>query len=357
LEGVGEGWPLFNFTRIDIMGKAIYNASDKGKAAKAKEYREKYGPDMPTHKLARIMYSENNLLFNDTENARQMLRYIEGKLGRHSVKVNKDTKFFKTEARQLNPYNLPASDETEYEPYYIKGNRILVLSDIHIPYHSIPALTAALDWAKKNKPDTILLNGDTLDCHQLSRFVKDPKSRNFGQELNSFKDFITVLKTEFPKAQIIFKEGNHEERYNHFLYTKANELTGVSEFTLYNIINSRAAGIEYVAEKRILKAGELNIIHGHEFPGGTFSPVNIARGLFLRAKVSCMQGHNHQTSEHTETDMNGRITTTWSVGCLSELHPDYMKLNKWNHGFAFIEVDKDGSFQVHNKRIHKGEVL
>ena len=89
----------------------------------------------------------------------------------------------------------------------------------------------------------------------------------------------------------------------------------------------------------------------------TFSPVNIARGLFLKAKVSAMQGHNHQTSEHTETDMNGRITTTWSVGCLSELHPMYMPLNKWNHGFAFVEVQPDGDFQVQNKRIHKGEVL
>lgn len=141
------------------------------------------------------------------------------------------------------------------------------------------------------------------------------------------------------------------------MYTKANELAGVEEFKLENIIRSRAADIDYVGDKRIMKAGELNIIHGHEFSGGVFSPVNIARGLFLKAKVSCLQGHNHQTSEHTETNMNGKITTTWSVGCLSELHPAYMPLNRWNQGFAFVTVADDESFDVQNKRIHKGSVI
>jgi len=78
--------------------------------------------------------------------------------------------------------------------------------------------------------------------------------------------------------------------------------------------------------------------------------------LFTRAKVSAMQGHNHQTSEHTETDMNGKIVTTYSVACLSELHPLYLPLNKWNNGFALVEIDGK-EFHVQNKRIYKGKVL
>ena len=328
------------------------------KAGIAREYRVKYGMDMPTRKLSRIMYSENNLTFKNIDDARTVIQKIEGKAGgkRHKAS-SKNTQFYKPEHRPENPYELPKSDETIYEPYIIKGRRILVLSDIHIPYHSIPALTAAFDWARDKDVDTVLLNGDTIDAHRLSKYVTDPKKRDFAGELETFREFFTVLVQAFPKAQIIFKIGNHEERYDAFLAQKAGELSGVSEFSLENIIRSRAQGIEFVTDKRIMKAGDLNIIHGHEFTGGSFSPVNIARGLFLKAKVSAMQGHNHQTSEHTETDMNGRITTTWSVGCLSELHPMYMPLNKWNHGFAFVEVQPDGDFQVQNKRIHKGEVL
>jgi predicted phosphodiesterase len=305
---------------------------------------------MPTLKLARIMYGENKLLFANLEHARTTLRSIEGKAG-HRIK---DTLVVPN--RPLNPYNLPDSDETTYEPYTLAAKRILVLSDIHIPYHSIVAVTAALNYAKKEKPDCVLLNGDTIDFFGLSKFDKDPTKRSFADELNAFQQFFPILQKTFKDAKIVFKIGNHEERYQHFLWRKAKELAGVDEFELENIVKARANGIEFVGEKRIIKAGDLNIIHGHEFATSFFSPVNVARGLYLRGKVSAIQGHNHQSSEHTETDMNGKITTTWSVGCLCELHPAYMPINKWNHGFAIVDVaGKD--YELRNKRIWKGRVL
>lgn len=316
----------------------------------AYEYRQKFGWEMPSLKLARIMYNENLLLFSNVDQARTTIRSIEGKHKSKGAKIYKQM----TE-RPKNPYHLPDSNEAIYEPYIINAKRLLVLSDIHIPYHSIDALTCAFDFAKKEKPDAILLNGDTLDFFSLSRFAKDPKARSFAHELQTFKEFMAILKKTF-EAKIYFKLGNHEERYFHFLWMKSNELVGVDEFELENIIKARSEGIEIIKDKRIIKAGELNIIHGHEFGGSVFSPVNIARGLFLKAKVSAMQGHNHQTSEHTERDMNGRITTTFSVGCLCELSPAYLPINKWNHGFAIVDIDGQ-EFNVRNKRINKGEIL
>jgi predicted phosphodiesterase len=313
------------------------------------EYREKYGWDMPTLKLARIIYNENPLLFNGVEGVRLTLRNIEGKSSNRTI-VRKHIP-----ERPRNPYNLPQSDEAVYEPYVLDANRLLVLSDIHIPYHSIDALTCAFDYAKKEKPDAILLNGDTIDFFGLSRFMKDPKKRSVAHELQAFKELVDVIKKTF-NAKIYYKMGNHCERYEHFLWMKAHELVGIEEFDFSNIIKARAEGIEIIKDKRIMKAGDLNIIHGHEFGGSVFSPVNIARGLFLRGKVSAMQGHNHQTSEHTERDMNGRITTTFSLGCLSELHPAYLPINKWNHGFAIVDIDGQ-EFEVRNKRIHNGKVL
>lgn len=319
------------------------------KKALALTYREKYGWEMPTLKLARIMYAEHNLFFRNLDDARTALRSLEGKCvnGGHVIKEIPN--------RPLNPYNLPKSDETSYEPFRLNAKRLLVLSDIHLPYHSIESITCAFDYAKKENPDAVLLNGDTLDFYGLSRFNKNPKARDFAYELSIFKEFINVLKDTFD-AKIYFKIGNHEERYEHFLQMKAHELIGVEEFTIENIIKARAEGIEIINVKRIMKAGDLNIIHGHEFGGSIFSPVNIARGLFLRGKVSAMQGHNHQTSEHTEPNMNGEILTTWSLGCLCELHPAYLPINKWNNGFSIVDIDGD-KFEVRNKRIHKGKIL
>jgi len=321
-----------------------------------REYRRKF-PDMPTIKLARIVYKENPLLFKDVENARFTLRRIEGKTGEKDKK-KKDAAEFHREERPRNPYNLPSTEETVYEPFiFPKHKKVGILSDVHLPYHNLDALTEALRYLAEEKVDAVLLNGDTIDCHMLSRFMKDPKKRDFKYELDTLRAFFDIL-DKVLGAKIYFKIGNHEARYEHFLYQKAGELVGIEDFEFANLIKARERGIQIIESNRYMKLNELNGIHGHEYIGGISAPVNVARGLYLRGKVSAFQGHNHSTSEHTETDMNGKITTTWSIGCLSELHPAYMPLNKWNHGFAYVELDDNGiDYQFFNKRIFKGKTL
>lgn len=103
------------------------------KAGIARQYRDKHGIEMPTLKLARIMYNENNLLFKNVEDARMNLRSIEGKVKTAGIKVTHPAP-----ERPKNPYRLPVSDETEFTPYEIKGHkRIAIFSDIHVPYHSM----------------------------------------------------------------------------------------------------------------------------------------------------------------------------------------------------------------------------
>ena len=107
----------------------------------AREYREKYGWEMPTLKLARIMYADNNLLFSNLEAARICLRYIEGK---HGAKTRTFKTIIQMPERPKNPYKLPDSDETDFTPYEIKGHkRVAILSDIHVPYHNIAIIRTA----------------------------------------------------------------------------------------------------------------------------------------------------------------------------------------------------------------------
>lgn len=324
----------------------------------ARSYRDKYGIDMPTAKLARIMYEENKLAFSTVNAARSSLRYIEGKIGDWNREKQRKSEYTVKEERPRNPYNLPKSEAEDYSPFIIRGyKRLGIMSDIHLPYHNELALTTAIKKLKEIKIDALLLNGDTIDCHTLSRWAKDPKKRDFAYEMSVFKSFMEILKKQL-NCKIFFKIGNHENRYEHFLMQKAHELVGIEEFEFENILKARASGIDIIASTQYMKINNLNGIHGHEYIGGAIGPVNIARGLYLRAKTSAFQGHNHQTSEHTEADMNGNITTTWSIGCLSELHPAYMPLNKWNHGFAWVELDSNGKdFEFHNKRIYNGKVL
>jgi hypothetical protein len=84
--------------------------------------------------------------------------------------------------------------------------------------------------------------------------------------------------------------------------------------------------------------------------------VNPARWLYLRAQATALCGHFHRTSNHTETDMDGAPTATWSAGCLCGLTPKWLRYNKWNQGFAYIESD-GYDFRVENLRIIEGKVF
>ena len=191
----------------------------------------------------------------------------------------------------------------------------------------------------------------------ISDFVKDPRKRKFKDELYAMRQFVDTLRGQFPNAHIYYKEGNHEERYWRYMRVKAPELFDIDAFDFASLCHLDKHNITWIDGKSKLNIGKLSIFHGHEF-GKQFLPsVNVARGLFMKTKVSALCGHHHQTAEHNERDANGKFITCWGVGCLSELSPDYNPYSKYNHGFAIVEKGTNGSYSVKNLRIHEGQIL
>ena len=307
----------------------------------------KQNPGVPTSLLSREMRREYPDIFHSDEAARDAIRYVKGA---HGKKGRMD--------RGLEP-RIPDSSEHVWGPYDLEardGDRIALLSDIHIPYHSKSALELAIKEAKRRKANIILLNGDTMDAHELSRFEKDPRERSFREEIPLVKQFLAYLRHTFPKARIIWKDGNHDERLYLYLRRHAPALLGLDSFEAQSVLGLDENGLGYVTGKRPITCGKLNILHGHEYPTSALGVVNPARGLFLRAGACAIEGHYHQTSEHAQPNLEGKSIACWSTGCLSELHPPYMPLNKWNHGFAMIEMGKAGNFKVSNHKIINGEI-
>jgi hypothetical protein len=337
------------------------------KSQLCREYRTKYGMEMPTKSLARIMYKEHPLLFTNLEDARARLRTIEGKSGNKNRRDTANKEMFLEGERPKNPYALPKSEEKEYLPYIIEGpQRIAALFDVHAPYHSIEALTAALDFLSDKDITTLLIGGDFFDFYGMSRYAKDPDKRNTAEEIKIGVELLTKIFDELKPEKVVFKYGNHDERFEHYIWQKFAEIPQLTDFeemkqiNLETILRNRLGKdfpIDFVTDKRIIKVGDLNVVHGHEFPSGITSPVNIARGLYLRAKANTMCGHSHKTSSHVETDINGQMITTWSVGALCELNPLYMPINSWNHGVALITLDESGVVDVQNKRIKNGRIV
>ena len=320
-----------------------------------REYLKKY-PNYPNLKLARIIYSENNLLFKDVEQARSMIRILTGNNGKKSRTYDKR---FVTEAKPINPYNLPESYEEKREAFVLPKacDNILLISDLHIPYHNIQAVTIALDYGKANNVNTIFINGDLIDNHQVSRFEPDIKKRSVKQEFDATKQFLVSLRTAFPDAAIYWLKGNHCIRWEKFLLMKVREIWDDEYFQLEERLQLNSIKVKILDDKTLVKAGKLSITHGHHIFKGVFTPVNPSRGAFLRAKQSLIVGHLHRASHHPEVDLDGKIISCWSTGCLCELKPNYSPMvSNSQHGFAHIMVEKNGDYTVKNYQIVNGKL-
>ncbi len=254
---------------------------------------------------------------------------------------------------------LPPSWAEEYPPFSIDGaKKALLLFDVHIPFHDRGAIEAAIGAGRAAAVDTVVLGGDALDFHSVSRSDHDGSKLTYHQEIEYARQFLVYLRGRFPKARIVFKEGNHEERLTKYILSRAPALFGLENCTLASLVGLANIGAELVSEQRVMRLGKLRIIHGHEYGGGVNAPVNAARWLLLRAKRAAVMGHLHHTSEQPDTDIDGEVRAAWSVGCLCGLHPKYRRLNsKWNHGAAIVEVARDGDFNMRNFRIRNGKVM
>jgi predicted phosphodiesterase len=313
-------------------------------------------PQAPARTLARRLVEEVNGALT-LEQARSRIRSILGLNGEPRRKQSHDKPLHRPPRKAGERLAMPPSQAEPWLPFDLGiTGKVGVLSDIHVPYHDETALRAAVDHLQGEKIDALLLNGDWADFYSISRHEKNPKHRNFKNELHAGRELLKWLRQEFPVARIVAKLGNHEERWEKWLWEHAPEISDDPIMGIDNWYGFHNLGIDLVKDKRIVLAGALPILHGHEKGNGISSPVNQARGAFMRLHHTVLEGHGHRTSTHSEPDMMGRETVCFSTGCLCDMRPAYARLNKWNHGAAVVHVHADRTFDVENFRIQAGKV-
>lgn len=230
-----------------------------------------------------------------------------------------------------------------YEVKHAKD--VLIISDTHFPFHDKKAIETAINY--RSKVDTIILLGDLMDIYQGSRFSKDPSKAKLQDEIKICKEFLEYLRAKFPKSQIIYYEGNHEQRMTRYVEDHPF-IFGLEAVKLQSLLDLNKFGITWVENGTGLKIGEANLLHGNE--AGTKGGINIGRSMLLKTFDNCIFGNFHKTQESSGKNLAGKEFANWSIGCLCNLKPRYLPINAWNHGFAILEIDKK-EFEVNNKRI------
>jgi len=212
-----------------------------------------------------------------------------------------------------------------------------VISDLHVPFHDPAALAVMLKMQQHFRPKNVIMNGDMLDCVQLSRFSKEP------QEPASFKAQVEELCDIIKKVQrysnVIYIEGNHEARVGKYINDNAPELLGL--VSIEGLINNNLeTPIEYVRTtpgESMLEWDNLLIGHFNKAAKNTGYTVKL---LVEKYMTSVVQAHTHRLGEYAIRGYYGTLRG-WECGCLCDINPSYVAVPNWQQGFLVYTGDKD----------------
>lgn len=304
--------------------------------------------------LSKIIYEEHQDLFHDSETVRDIVRHItksKGRRGRlQSERIDLDfapstnnplgiTEGFTYNQGQV--FHLPE-----------KYDKVLIISDLQIPFHDVAALNLALNQGLEEGINCVYINGDFIDWMGISRYETDPRLRKVKLEFYTARAVLEDIRRIIgPDIPIYFKIGNHDVRWQAYLSKNAPLIVGIAELEFSKLMKFKELGVHLVEEKTEARFGKLSVFHGHEL--SVYSSVNPARGFFNKFNGNILGSHHHRTSSHIAKTGRGEYHGAWSIGCLCLMKPDFQVVNQWNLGFAIVNWDKD-EFEVKNYTIIEG---
>lgn len=198
------------------------------------------------------------------------------------------------------------------------NSRVLVISDMHIPYHHQDTLLFLEYLKDKYQPTRVICIGDELDKAALSYHESDPDLPSAGDELSKSLPIIAQLKELFPVMDIL--ESNHGS----LVYRKA-KTAGIPRHYLKSYNNVLEVGDNWKWHFDLtitLPNGQLCYFHHGKVAEG-------AR-LSQTMGMNAVQGHYH---ERFKIDYWGNpVGLFWSmqVGCFADDKSLAMSYNNAN---------------------------
>ena len=259
------------------------------------------------------------------------------------------------EFSEMDNFGIEPSIGKEYTsdklPDHLK--KIGILSDIHVPFHSVEAVVCAIKRLREEKIDCLYLNGDTFDFYSISRHEKEKDLRDFPKEIEMCRNFLQKLRDIFPSIPIYFKAGNHENRYQRYLNEQAEEFAQLHEMQFDKFFRLDSLDMKFVPDWQGMEMGDLLVCHGHELMAGGMNP---SQSTFNKTFCNTLIGHVHRTTNTIKKDGFKKFIHTYSTGCLTQLSPKYYPFAQHNNGFAIVTI-ADGKSKVDNIMIKDGKIV
>lgn len=205
-------------------------------------------------------------------------------------------------------YSVRKNDGIEHD-----NSRILLISDLHIPYHHQDAIAFLLHLKEKYNPTRVICLGDEVDGHALSFHDSDPDLPSAGDEIRQALPVIAELFKIFPKMDIL--ESNHGS----LVWRKA-KVFGIPKHYIksYNEVLGVDSGWKWSFDLTVdLPNGQKCYMHH----GKTSNIIQLSQQMGMNAT----QGHYHETFK---IDYWGNSTGLyWGMQCGCLIDDDKLAFN------------------------------
>ena len=241
--------------------------------------------------------------------------------------------------------------------------KIVVISDLQVPYHDERAVRNVASFIKRFKPDQVITIGDEIDLPQISRWTENSPGW-YEQTLGSDRDATVEILWDLQVTDMI--RSNHTDRLYNVIMKKIPAFLALPELKFEKFMKLDELGIKF-HRKPLEFAPDWIAIHGDE---GSVKPTPGLTALDAARKngknVVC--GHTHRAGQSAFTEASGgvlgRILRGVEVGNLMDFKKaGYMKgTGNWQQAFAvfyvdkktvtntIVHIEKDGSFVFEGKR-------
>ncbi len=241
--------------------------------------------------------------------------------------------------------------------------KIVVISDLQVPYHDERAVRNVASFIRRFKPDQVITIGDEIDMPQVSRWTEGTPGW-FEQTLGADRDATVEILWDLQVTDMI--RSNHTDRLYNVIMKKIPAFLALPELKFEKFMKLDELGIKF-HRKPLEFAPDWIAIHGDE---GSVKPIPGLTALEAarRHGKSVVCGHTHRAGQSAFTEASGgvlgRVLRGVEVGNLMDFKKaGYTKgVANWQQAFAvfyvdkkavtntIVHIEKDGSFVFEGKR-------
>lgn len=235
--------------------------------------------------------------------------------------------------------------------------KILVIPDVHAPYHSAEAFGCMLDVARRWRPDVAVVLGDFADFAAVSTHPKDPgRLLPFDAEVAGVNKALDELGRALRGCRTKhYLEGNHETRLSRFVLKMAPELRTFVDWR--DMLHLDKRGWRVTPYKESIQYGKLGFTHDVGRAG-----VNAARQSMLDMGASLVFGHTHRLQVHYQGQLRGDRHVGATLGWLGDpLAIDYRHRDSVTrdsiHAIGVVHMVATGNFWLQAIPIVRGRCV